>query len=348
MAGPLTSSILLVPMLAFLTLPAVAAGGDAAGTAPVVMLASRADGAAADAAAREVASQLADLPVRLEVRWVEAPTGDLREQIELARRTAALRAAAAVFWVELASPGRLYLFVADVEGGRLLVRETGSGGDSAEGRLMTIGVIVRSAVRGVLAGDTAAGEPVPVPPAPPMPKKDGELLEFGLAYGLHLFSNEVVLLHGVRIEGSIRLAGPLRLLAAFRAHLPPRVEHDGLIVGVLLYPAELGLAARFPFGPWSVEVGASALVTVVDLDITSADRELVLSDDARRVEFAVNPWIGARLGLGPVAAVFLRLSTDVVVNRHRYVVDQGDRVEAVVHPWRFRPLILLGASFSAL
>ena len=349
MKSPSPHLIRLVPLLvSFAVARGTLAEGAVEAGASVVMLASRADGAAAAAAAREAASQLAALPVRFEMRWFDALAGDLREQIELARRVAAQHSAVAVFWVDFVSPERLYLFVADAEGGRLLVRETGTGNDSAEGRLMTMGVIVRGAVRGVLAGDTTAGDPVPPRSPPPFPPKGGEQLEFGLAYGLQFFSDEVLLLHGARLEAAVRLAGPLRLLAGYRAHLPPRVERDDLMIGVLLYPVELGLSARFPFPPWSVEAGASAVVTVVDLDITSADRELVPEDDVRRVEFAVNPWIGARLGLGPVVAAFLRLSADVVVNRHRYVVDQGDRVETVVHPWRFKPLILLGASFSAL
>jgi hypothetical protein len=309
------------------------------------MLAPRAEEEAHAAAAGEFHSQLADLPVRFEVRWVEAFPADLREQIELARWTASAGRAAAVVWVDFAAPGRVYLFVADAEGGRLLVREAGSEDESAEGRLMTMGVIVRGAIRGLLAGDTTAA--TAVPPPPPPPAKDG-LLEFGLAYGLQLHSEEIPALHGARLEAAVRLAGPLRLFAGYRAHLPPHIERDDLMVGLLLYPAEIGLTLRFDFAPWSVEAGASAVITVVDLDITSADRALIPEEDVRRVEFAVNPWVGARLRLGPVVAAFLRLSADVVVNRHRYVVDRGDRVETVVHPWRFRPLFLLGASFSAL
>jgi hypothetical protein len=337
------------PLLAALAVvaPAAAAEGPegVAGTIPVVMLAPGAQEEAA-AAAGEFRSQLADLPVRFEVRAVGEFPGDLRQQIELARGVTAERGAAMVVWIDFADSGRVYIFVADAEGGRLLVREAGSGGESAEGRLMTMGVIVRGVVRGVLAGDTA---PAPAPsPAPPPAHGDG-LLDIGLAYGLQFHSDEIPLIHGARIEAGIRLAGPLRLFAAYRAQLPPRVVHGSLVVDLLAYPMELGLALRFPvLEIFDIETGAGAVVTVVDLDITSADRALAPQDDVRRVELAIDPWVGARVRLGPVAALFLRLATDVVVNRHRYVVDIGDRVETVVHPWRARPLLMLGAGFTAL
>ncbi len=345
MAGARKTSSRLVLALAFLPLPAAAAGEGSAEAVPVMMLASRAEEDTATTAAGEFHSQLADLPVRFEVLWVDAFPADLREQIQLAHRAAAEHRAAMVVWMDFAAPGRVYLFVADAEGGRVLVREAGSEDESVEGRLMTMGVIVRGAVRGVLAGDTTAA---PVPPPPPPPSESG-LLEFGLAYGLQLYSEEIPLLHGARLEAAVRLSGPLRLFVGYRAHLPPRVEHGSLMVDLLAYPMELGLALRFPvLEPLDIETGAGAVVTIVDLDITSADRTLAPRDDTRRVEFAVDVWVGAHLRLGPVAAVFLRLSADVVANRHRYVVDLGDRVETVVHPWRLRPLFLLGASFSAL
>jgi hypothetical protein len=326
---------------------AAAAQGTGAGPVPVVMLAP--GGGEEPAAAGEFRSQLADLPVRFEVVAPAAWPADLERQIQVARGVASDRGAAVVVWADYATFGRVYLFVAEAEGGRLLVREAGSGDESAESRLMTLGVIVRGAVRGVLADLEARGAAPPAPgPAPPPPAEDGGRLWFGLAYNLQFFADDPLLLHGARLEVALRLAGPLRLLVAYRAHLPPRVEHDGLMIDVLLYPAEIGLAADLPLGPWRIAAGAGAVLTVVDLDITSADAALVPREDTRRVEFAVAPWLGAGRALGRVVSLFLRASTDVVVNRHRYVVDVGGRKETVAHPWRVRPSVLLGLGFSIL
>lgn len=338
----------MLAMLAMLASPGGFAVGDAAGQEPLVlMLAWSGDESAAAFVAGEVGSQLADVPARLEIERPDGPAPDLETRLGLAREAAARRDALAVFWVDLPAMSRLYLFAPDAEGGRLLVREIGTGGESIEGRSMTMAVIVRGAVRGIVAGEAATGEPAAfgAGEAPMAPKRES-LLGFGLAYGLQFLSQEALLLHGARLEAAVRLAGRVRLFAAFRAHPPPRIARDDLTAGMPIYPAELGLAVRLGFPAWFIETGAGAVVTVIDFDVTSARDALVQEDDLRRVEFAINPWIGAGRELGPVVAVFLRLSADVVVNRHRYVVDRGDRVDTLVHPWRLRPMALLGVGVS--
>ena len=321
----------------------------AAEPTPVVMLAHQSDEMTSLGAAKEVASQLADLPVRFDVEWVGAPAPDLRTQVELAGGAAAARGAAAVFWADFTAADRVFVYIAEPSGGRILVRGLAAEEQSTEARLMTLAVIVRGAVKAILAGGRI-GVRAPAGPAPALaePEPPAAALDGCIAYAPQLFSTREPVLHGARLEISARLAGWLRAYAAYRLNIPPRVRRADVVVDLLTCPAEIGLAARGATAPWRVEGGIGARVTVVDLNITSLDAELAPASDTLRVEAAVVPWLGVARRVGPVASFFLRASVDVVVNRHRYVVETEDRTITVLRPWRLRPSASIGATFAIL
>jgi hypothetical protein len=313
---------------------------------PVVMVAPKHHEELARRTAEAVAAQLADLPVSFDVEWVDDLEPSMRSQVGAAREVSARLGSTAVFWVDLSLPEQLFLYIAEAEGGRILVRSIRSEGEDLEARLETVAVIIRGAVKAILAGGKIGVEaPPPPPPAPPEPTRALDV--FG-AYVLTLYSSEVMLLHGARLGLSARLSGWARAFLAYRLQLPLEVKDRYVELDLSPHPLELGLIGRFRFGDWFVDAGAGLLVDVVTVDVTALDDNVLTRSVSHRWLFGASPLIAFGRSLGRTVSLSLAVSADVMFNEKWYAVQTPDGPKTVLRPWRVRPVFHLGASFTLL
>ncbi len=343
------SALLLALCCSLWGVPATAAEGEPADR--LVMLCPLSDREGSEAAAEAVASQLSDLPVELDTIWIGSLPQTIPEQVELARSTALRREAASVFWIDLTLSDQVFLYVSEPEGERVLVRGVGSGESTLEGRLVTVAVIVRGAVKAILAGGEIGVEPPPARKEPPSVREaHAGRLEMDLGYAAQIYAPEAVVVHGALLGAGVRVVGPLRAELAYRWQAPPRISSNEMVLHIEPHPVELGLALRFPLGRWALQAQLSAVVDIVSLDVTSLDADLqpLDADETRRVHFSLAPalWLGR--SFGEVVTIFGRAGVDVVLDDHTYVVDLGEDRRKVVDPWRFRPLFILGAALTIL
>lgn len=313
---------------------------------PVVMIAPADDEEPSRRAAEAVAAQLADLPVTFDVEWVERIEPELRVQVARAREITEQRSATAVFWIDLSVPEQLFFYIAEPEGDRILMRSISAEGEGVEARLETLAVIIRGAVKAILAGGKIGVEAPPVEPVEP-PGPSGALDVF-LSYTLVLYSSEELLLHGARIGLSARLAGWARVFAAYRLQLPLRVEDDYVGLDVSPHPVEIGLAGRFPLGDWYLEAGVGVMVDVVTVDVAALEDNVITRSVNHHWLFGATPSLTLARNLGRIASIYLAVGADVLFNEQWYGVETPEGTRTVLRPWSVRPVFRLGALFTLL
>lgn len=325
---------------------AVVARAGAEEATPVIMMAPTADQDLPRRAAEAVASQLADLPVSFDVEWVADVPLDLRAQVDAARKVAARRDATAVFWIDLTLPEQLFLYFAEPEGGRILVRTIRSEGEGMEARLETVAVIIRGAVKAILAGGKIGVEAPPE--EPPEPTGPRGVLDVFLAYALTLYSSEAPTLHGARLGLSTRLKGWARIHLAYRLQVPVSVEGEYVGLTVSPHPIELGLTGRFRLGDWYLDAGVGLMVDVVTIDVTALEDDVLARSIDHRWLFGATPSLAFGRNLGRVAAIYLAVSADVMFNEQWYAVETPEGTQTVLEPWNVRPVFQLGTLFTLL
>ena len=178
-----------------------AAGEARAAERSVVMFAASDQRADSLRAIQALRGQFSDLPVRLEVVWVER-LSQLPRQIALARRQARQTDAFAVFWCDLSEGDKVYLYLAEPERGRVLVRDVRQ--QPGAGRFETVAIITRSSVAALLSGGTLG---VRRP-------RGYHRLGLGLAYAPDIFASNTMTFHGVQLSALLRVS---RRWAAFLA-----------------------------------------------------------------------------------------------------------------------------------
>jgi hypothetical protein len=314
--------------------------------ARVVMIAPTGDRELNQRAAEAVAAQLGDLLVTFELEWVDEMPPEMRAQVDRAREVTARRRATAVFWLDLTQPEQLFLYIDEPEGGRILVRSISSEGEGVESTLETAAVIIRGAVKSILAGVQVGVEAPPEQPEE-RPGPTGELDVF-LSYALMLYSSEELLLHGARIGLSARLAAWARIYLAYRLQLPLEIETAYVGLDVSPHPMEIGLAGRFHLGDWYIEAGAGLVVDVVTIDVTALEDDVMARSVDHRWLFGAVPSLAVGRNLGRIASIYLAVSADVLFNEHWYAVDTPEGTQTVLRPWNVRPLFRLGAMFTLL
>ena len=154
-------------------------------------------------------AQLGDLPVELVVEAAPGFPPTLPAQIAVAAEFARRAGAGTVFWLDSSVPDRVFVYLAEQGGTRLLMRAVDSA-DPAE-RVESVAVIVRGLVQSILAGGTIGvsvpGVPddaAPVPTVTAVAAEEAPIvsaplpwLGLQLAYSVDFFSAEATALHGL-------------------------------------------------------------------------------------------------------------------------------------------------------
>jgi hypothetical protein len=325
---------------------AFATGAAASDQTPVVMVSPTHQRDLAQRTAEAVAAQLADLPVAFTVEWTAELAPDMRSQVDVARKTADRLDATAVFWVDLSVPEQLFLYIAEREGGRILVRNISADDEDLEARLETVALIIRGAVTAFLAGGKIGVEAPP--PEPEEPTWPTGALDVFVAYALTLYSSEELLLHGARLGLSVRLGSWVRAHLAYRLQIPLQVEGEYVGLDVHPHPFELGVTGRFPIGDWYVDTGVGLLVDVVTVDVIALEDEVLVRRVDRRWLFGATPSVGVGRRLGRILAIYLAVGADVLFNEQWYAVETPEGNQTVLKPFTVRPIFRLGTLFTLL
>ncbi|MFO8072948.1 MAG: hypothetical protein R6V85_13830 [Polyangia bacterium] len=342
-----------------------ARAGETADEEVIALLAQRDAGDPSRELARAVEVQLSDLPVRLEVVWIDALPASLAEQQLAAESCAAEHGALAVIWLDLLRPERLFFFLAAEGGERILARRLA--GD--QGATETAAVIARASVAALLEGGRVEVAPPAAPdeqeeePPPPEPRDEPEaeppptgeesgsdLPRLGLevAYSLELPASRPPATHGAELGLAARLRGPLSAFVRYRLAAPLEARSDGIELVQRRYPVSAGARLELPAGP--LRIGAELGLTLAWV----AERIRALSEqmDPGRPQswlaFSLVP--AARLAVPVFSAFELYAAVGVAVplNPVRYTVDDGGGRSALFAPWPVRPLAAIGVAARLL
>ena len=312
-------------------------------------------------AADAIASQLADLPVAFLGEHVEGWEADLPSRVHRARTLAADHGAITAFWIDLYEGKQVFLFIAAPDGGRMLVRNIQYSGEGTEAYLETIAVIVRSAVKAILAGGEigvtapppppptpATPPPVEAPPEPPPREPGPERLLFSAAYAAQLYSPELSVIHGARFEAALRVANRIHVFFAYRLQFPGAIASSNLNVYIRPHPIELGLFARWRPDEWRVVAGAAAVIDIVTFDsASSSDRIAAITPDTE-VGFLLSPSVSVGRTVGRGACVTAAVDLDISLKSQKYVLKNDNENTDITAPWPVRPMFRLGMTFSLL
>lgn len=291
-----------------------------------------------------ITAQLADMPVDFKMVPVYEWSPDIPSRISLARRVAGDTGATSVFWIDLYSSQQLFLFIADPRGDRILVRNVESDGGGIEAHFETLAVIMRGAVKAILAGGEIGVA------APPEPAEETErrrdLLDLSVDYAMQLYAPDRPLLHGATARMSVGAGDVIRIFVGYRLQLPVEVKTDRISVGVRPHPIVAGLGARFGSGNLRLDTDLALVVDFATLKVTSLDP--AVDGDAPDRPWIVSLSPGVTLGrtAGRVATFYLGVALDIALQKHSYVLENGDQTDQVLAPWRLRPIFRLGARFN--
>jgi hypothetical protein len=313
----------------------------------VVVIAQRDADPITERALDAIGAGLTDLPIALAAERVDGWDDAIANRVARAREVASRTHAIAVVWLDLSAPQHVFLFISDPAGGRILVRNVSDETQDIENQLETLSLIVRSSVKGLLAGGEI-GVQLPPPPPPKQPEPDHERLGVSLGYALQLYAPTDPVVHGARIELNAALARWLYVFAAYRLDIPVKSDSHGLDVELWLHPLELGLFGRMRFAKWSLDAGLFAVVDIVTFDVASSSASVEATAPDPEATFGISPFLRIARRLSSSVALYFSVGMDVVAYNNRYVVESTGGASAVVTPWRLRPMFELGARFTLL
>lgn len=326
---------------------ALAYGAARVQASPSLVLLAPRDRPAVTRSLREaVGAQLSDLRIRLRVHWVDAlPTGSGCD-LAGARRLAARRDVAAVFWFQPGS-GRVCLVLSPDRGGRLVTRRLA--GSGKEGRYDAAAVLIRTALRGSQPSAGAPGKGAPAGPRglwrPPSPSSPGAArLELELAYALSLVGPGAQPLgHGLRLAAQARVHRRWSVYLGYRLEARLPVNGDDGDVELQRYPVDAGV--RFQWWLGALELGAR-------LGVGFAYTRLFerLPSTSSNAAMASSDWLvfldaHLHLGFRPVA----RLLIFVAVGGRAYLLNatySRASGETLLSPWPVQPSFLAGLSID--
>ncbi len=297
-------------------------------------------------AADAISAQLGDLPVSFKMitdyNWQPA----IPARIASAKQLSSTTGANSVFWIDLYDSQQVFLFIASPAGDRILVRNITAQGGGIEGRLETLAVIVRGAVKAILAGGEI-GVTIPSPPPPP-PQPRSERFDASLSYIMQLYAPDKPLLHGARADFSVEISRWFRAYLGYRLQLPVKVETSQVAVDIRPHPLEMGLGARLGSDKWRLDLGLGLVIDFLSLEVVSLDPNVETQSPERPWMVSLAPVVGLGRTAGKVATFFIAVGLDVALEKPTYIIETGTQNVEVIAPWRLRPTFQLGARFTML
>lgn len=301
-----------------------------------------------------VRAQLGDLPVELVVEAAPGFPPTLPAQIAVAAEFALRACAGTVFWLDQSVQDRVFVYLAEQGGTRLLMRSVDSA-DTAE-RVESVAVIVRGLVQSILAGGTIGvsvpGVPDDVEPEPTVtavPAEEAPIapaplpwLGLQLAYSVDFFSAEATALHGLDAGVVFHVHENWSVFAAYRVSGDAEVSGGGIELGVGRHPLEVGVRFRWPIDDWDFGASLFGVVDLLTPKAGSREAGMVAAPSA-------DAWMG---GMGFLVhgsyrvfgdvRIFFDGGVDVWFNPLDFAAETGDGQVVLLGTRTFVPRLLLG------
>jgi hypothetical protein len=330
---------------------------------------ARAEGAEAEAPPRHVEVKLV---ASSDDGGLEASLGELLGRLQVSVHFARLASvdtrqimadhdadppAVARVWVDLRDPGRVTLYLAGDKPDRLLVRHVPLVDHVDEVAREEIAHIVEATVDALLVGGRLGVVTDEAPKATPAPIEHpprGTSLDVGLGYAAQAWSSSIQpLLHGPAVfvgmagrSGTVRpgvwMSGELRFPATIEGDpISTRLDQGAV--------RALGVADWAVSHRWILRAGLGGGVDWVHI---APEGKVGVKTDLRPAYFATVPMLrllaSARYLFSSKSELFAGVAADFDCFNTRYLVERDSGDEVVFHPWRLRPLAILGIASDVL
>ncbi len=320
---------------------------------PVVLLAPEDRSLILGPIVQSVQAQLSDLPVELRVQPVAKLEGLLGAQMRLAKQVAGDEGLAVV-WLELSPGDPVFVYVADPQRSRVLARSVDW--DGALGHLEAVGLIVRSSVQALLAGQSigfeapaqrvATGGQKPLPPPPP-PRQ----FHLGAAVGYTpgILSDGTAVMHGLDVQVWGGYREHLFASLQYRVYFP-FLQRAGTyaIAEVARHPASVAVGGRQTWGRFSLSAELAATFDLVTVEMKDVGPWFKLSPPSTQLIFSLGPSLTTTLRLADPVSLYLGAGVDVPVGERRYLTEGPAGTGVVLTPWEVQPRAFAGVRFDVL
>ncbi|MDD5307285.1 MAG: hypothetical protein PHU25_08185 [Deltaproteobacteria bacterium] len=334
----------------------------------LVMVASEQDTGEVEKTFAAIRAQMSDMNVNLTLTRVPVFFGTLREQYETVRQVAERSRARLTFWIDLSVEDRVFLYIAEPGGGRVLVRAVEPETDETLGRVDVIAIIVRTVAEAIIEGGEigvtrpqpeAARPPPSPPPKPPVlppdsgpkrrekpqPSAPRDLLEIAGAYVGSLYDKEPTWRSGASVGLAGRVSERFWVKAAYRIEAPIRKANDLVSVEFSPHPFEVGAFLRL--GPSKVAVDLGIALVNDPLTWSLRTKDVSVRPERNRFRWLVAACPSVTVGWAPygIYRFFLTVSADIYFNESPSVVEASERDVKVIDPLDVRPTVLAGVAF---
>ncbi|MBI5548163.1 MAG: hypothetical protein HY901_30145 [Deltaproteobacteria bacterium] len=330
----------------------------ALGARPVVLLSPEDRSLILGPIIQSLQAHLSDLPVELRVEPVPRLEGLLGSQMRVARQVAGADGLAVV-WMELSPGDPVFVYVADPQRNRVLARSVDW--DGALGHLESVGLIVRSSIQALLAGQSIGFEaapppkqPGPAPPveppvAPPAPPPRGFRLGMSVGYTPAIIGDDAPVLHGLDTALFAGWGEHLYAVGGYRV-IPPFLERAGpyALAFVSRHPVSLGVGGRVQW--WRFQLGgeASATLDVVEIEMKDVGPWLSLAPPRTQYVWGMAATVFAAFEIVRPLSVFISGGADVPLGERRYTVHGPAGEGVVLTPWKVQPRAAVGLRIDVL
>jgi len=300
---------------------------------------------------RAVEGQLSDLDVAFRVEWLAEVPRELPAAIDVARDVGG---AAVVFWFDLENAGEVYIYLAESERRRILVRRLDAADGSA--RFESLAVIVHEVVDAVLRGgkigveldEPPEREPVREPTleepsiAEPVRPERPVRLAVDLGYDIRTHSTRKPVVHGFALQLSATFDFGLAVFGGYVFQPPIEIAARRIEFNLRSHPISLGAGylwtiARFRLG------GAVALIwDYVVQETTGAESATAITKDNEDLVFSVAPMVVVEMTIVRPVALFLDAGVQIDATSVEYAATDESGSHVLVAPWRTRPLGRVG------
>ncbi len=300
-----------------------------------------------------IQSQLSDLPVHLRVEPVPKLEGSLAARMGA---VGAMQEALAVIWLDL-NPGEpIFVYVADPSSHRIFARNVDW--DPGGGHFAASGLVVRSAVQALLAGQiigfaapaSQAARPAGPDPFPRLAPERGLSAAVRIGYAPALFASEVETLHGAEVAIQVGYGPHLYAAAGYRIY-PSflKREQQYSLALVNRHPVSLAAGGRLAIGRFELGLELAATLDAVRIEVRILQPFLAGPPPQTDVRWLLGPtaWVSMRI-VGSLSAV-AGVGFDAPLGARDYdVTGASGQVTTLVKLYSVQPRMSVSLRWDAL
>jgi hypothetical protein len=323
-------------------------------TRTIVMIESPSTEPVATALFRAVRAHLSDLPIDLRLGSADSAQSAPASMITLAYDYASRMQAAAVFWIDSRRPQRAAVRLLAVQSGRMYSRRFQARSGQPEVEAETVAIVVRSAVQALLRSDPIddlmpgednrdeAADAAPV--LTEFQDSDAARLSLSAAYVVQMFSHRPAgVVQGVVLGAGGRTASGLWLFGGYRLLVPETGQASLAQISVRRHPMFLTAGWSLDVGQWSLGGGICVTADVTTIDAAARQDGVTTIQAGPQWYLSVAPVLRGQWQASESLSALVEVGADIPFRPVRYVVDVGDRKQALMAQAQVSPRVLLGA-----